>query len=256
MIHLIGRSLATVLAGFVFAAVPAFAGCKGLSAKDVGTRLGTAMLDVGAAFAEAGVWSFPNCHKPKDEKIRQMCKRMEKAADAAEELNKSADRGCFDDEGSYEQSADFYVFRVLRDGLSSPDPRIRWEALLQMFSMCGGGTMITDAGEKGCGREVEKAALELLNVDQDPMNRHLALEVLASRLATEHSRSILEQIARTGKQMDSLCLHGFASEHSTYKDHATWDRIARQIRESKMMCERQLAQEALIALDKRRAETK
>lgn len=242
------RSLVFTLIVCAYSAVHGFARCKGLSAEEVGTRFGTVLLEICQAFVEAEVWNNPDCKSPKSKQLSRLCSMVDEMEEAAEKVNKAADRGCFDDTGDYAQSADLYVFRTLKTALSSDDSKLHWQGLMRMYILCDDATMVTEAGQKGCGQEVEGAALSVLQTDRDPVNRHLALEILGSRFVTERSREILEQVAQTRRQLGERCPHGFRSDRSTYKNHTSWDEIAKNLIEGREACEQQLAREALSTL--------
>lgn len=226
-----------------------FAHCKDLSAEEVGTKLGTVVLEIARAFVRAGVWADPDCRSPKSKEVRYLCSLSDDFERAVERVNKAVDRGCFDDSGVYAQSAEFYAFRELKTALSSPEPKLRWQGLMRMFVLCEDAHMLTDAGAKGCGQEVEDGALDLLQTDRNPFNRHLALEILGSRLATRRSRETLDELGRTGRNLGEICPHGLRSARSTRENHLSWEAIAKGFAESKYGCEQQLAREALDRLD-------
>ena len=253
MNHTFTRGFLAALFLFGICGSDGFARCKSLSAEEVGTRLGTVVLEIARAFAQAGVWADPDCRSPRTKELRYLCSLTDEFESAIERVNKAVDRGCFDDKGAYAQSADFYAFRVLKTALSSTDPNLRWQGLMRMFVLCEDATMLTDAGAKGCAQEVEEGALNTLQGDREPFNRHLALEILGSRLVTERSRETLVEVARTCLDLGEGCPHGLLSASSTRQNHLPWDAIAKGFAESKYACEQQLAREALDRLDRRGA---
>jgi len=226
-----------------------FAGCKGLSAEGVGTRLGTAVLEIARAFVRAGTWNNPDCHSPESREARDLCSLSSELENAVERINKAVDRGCIDEAGEYARSADVHAFSVLKTALSSSDSRLRWQVLMRMYLLCEDASMLTEAGAKGCGQEVEGGALDVLREDREPFNRHLALEILGSRLVTERSRESLQAVVRTQQDLPGVCPHGFLSANTTPGNHLPWDSIASGFDRSKYRCEQQLAREALARLD-------
>ncbi len=229
------------------------AGCKGLSAEKVGTRLGTVVLEIAHAFVQTEAWTDPDCGSPETKELRYLCSLSDDFESAIERVNKGVDQGCFDEAGAYAQSPEFHVFEVLKGTLSSAEPKLRWQGLMRMFILCEDSTMLTEAGTRGCGKEVEEAALDILRTDRDPFNRHLALEILGSRLVSERSRETLDELARTGRNIGEICPHGLRSANSTRENHLPWGVIAKGFLESKYACEQELAREALERLDGKRS---
>lgn len=222
-----------------------YAGCRGLSAEEVGEGLGRTLLEVAKAFVRAGVWDNPQCESAKTREMRELCSMMDDVDDAIERVNKSVDRKCFDDAGPFAQSADYYVFSILKQGLASDDPKLRWQVLMRMYLICRQGVMLTDAGSKECPTIIEQTCIDTLSQDKDPFNRHLALEILSRSYVTEHARAVLEEIIRTAPSPRGQCPHGFHSQTNPAVRPMPWESIARGYQAGDLSCEGELAKEAL-----------
>jgi hypothetical protein len=232
----------------------AVAKCKGLTSEVVGTRLGVTVSDIARAFVDAGAWNEPDCTSPKTQELRHLCALVDDLYNAVELVNKAVDRGCIEANGPYDRSPDHYAFEVVEALLSSPNPRIRWQGLMRMFVLCDEASMLTEAGAKGCGPQVEQGALTILKTDKDLFDRHLALEVLGSRFLTEASRPILEDLVRTAQDIGPDCPHGWLSD-SAVENPVAWEAMADGFAKSQYSCERMLAADALRKLDSQKSQT-
>jgi len=237
--------LALVVAVACASAGSTVAGCRGLSAQEVGEGLGKVLLEVAEAFVRADVWDNPPCDSPKTPELRQLCSLMDDVDDAVERINKSVDRKCFDDTGAFAQSADYYAYSVLQQARSSQEPKLRWQILMRMHLLCKQGVMLTDAGSRECPSTVEQACIDTLKSDADPFNRHLALEILSRSYATDSARPTLEEIVRTASPPRGLCPRGFHSRTNANARPVPWREIARGYQSSDYSCESELASEAL-----------
>lgn len=242
-----------LLGAVVFSSIAtAAAGCRSLSAEEVGKELGSALLEIAKAFVRAGVWDDPPCQSPKTPELRRLCSLTDKVDAAVERVNKSVDRGCFDDKGPFAQSADFHAYGVLQDAKSSPDPRLRWQVLMRMYLLCRQGVMLTDSGSKECPVIIEQACIETLRSDADPFNRHLALEILLRGYATERSKPLLRELGQVAADSGGHCPRGFASRTDPNTRPVPWDEIARGYAASMYSCDRELAAEVLSLLEAER----
>lgn len=238
-------AIALVVAVACASAGSTMAGCRGLSAQEVGEGLGKALLEVAEAFVRAGVWDNPLCDSPKTPELRHLCSLMDEVDDAVERINKSVDRKCFDDAGAFAQSADYYVYSVLQQARSSQDPKLRWQVLMRMYLLCKQGVMLTDAGSKECPSIIEQACIDTLKSDTDPFNRHLALEILSRSYTTDRARPTLEEIARTAPAPKGPCPRGFHSRTNPNARPVPWGDIAQGYQSPGYSCESELANEAL-----------
>jgi hypothetical protein len=248
--RIVGRCLVLLLIGFSAAEVESHASCRRLSAENVGTRFGTVLVEIARAFVQAGIWDDPDCDSAGTKELRHLCSLTGNVDDAVERINRSIEQGCFDEAGAYTQTADFYIFQALRTTLESPEPNLRWQGLKLAYYLCDDAHLLTETGVRECAREVEEGALHILKTDETPFNRHLALEILGSGLASERSRETLVGLTRTGSDRGETCPHGLTLASETDSAESPWDVMARDFAKGKYRCEQQLAREALDRLDR------
>ncbi len=238
------KKLATMIGvGLVLGLWTLGAECPEGIAEKVGYKLGSAFVAGADILAKAHIRRFVDCSETStDVGVQEYCNDR-RASGVIREINKAIADGCLQKKSNYGEGYDRYFFSTLKKGLASPEPLVRWHVLGAIYGVCEEPKILSDAGAKGCGEEVEGACVEILTKDNDPMNRQLALEVLGAGYAGAKSRRCLEVIGANAADKSERCPRIVSSEKGG--DEEVLKDLEEGYRAGKYACERELANEAL-----------
>jgi len=179
--------------------------CRWFSPRLVGEHLGDSLLQMTIALAKSDDLAPPKCEPSESEDKTAFCRSVDDFGSALEELNTALDEGCLNEERPYDVTCEFHAFRLLKESLEHADPRRSWHQLKMMYALCSDPGVLTEAGTRGCRRDVEEAALMMLQLESEPLLRRLALEILASGYVSDESRTCLEEIVHDGSVGGDSC---------------------------------------------------
>jgi len=193
------------------------AGCRSRTAERIGGDLARVFRRQAEAFADLNVrakdCALDQSAAVPQEQVKKLAALDDDVDAAIEAMNEAIDEGCVSDQGPYEGSPGFHLFRVLAGGLASENALVRWNVLERIHWLCEGRELLPDSASPACKSEVEAAALGILVDDCDPANRRRALEILANNYATADAERALEEIAATAKNDAEKSLAQLALSH-------------------------------------------
>jgi hypothetical protein len=196
----------------------------------------------------------PECGVSEREETNTACIAWSEAVDAIAEVaiegvQTAFEEGCYEEPTSYDETWEFRAFDLLKRSADQADPRLQWQVLRAMFSLCH---FVWENGAKvsgsGCSRDVEEAALTTLEHESEPLIRQQALEILVTGFATEESRSRLEGIVQGQSVGEDPCRKTTPLLMNDLRGQ-TFDALLLEYREGAAERERQLASSALCLLE-------
>lgn len=151
----------------------------GNNASERGRTLGTTLLEVIQLQAKTRMWDRPSCDEyPLPPEVKEVCSALNRFSDLLLEFGEDPQDGVASQE-LYDLTVEYHLLAALEEGISDKDAFIRCWTLAQLEIFCR-GPFVSRAGQSHCRAESERSALRVLSEDASHLNRHLALQILAS----------------------------------------------------------------------------
>ena len=204
-------------------------------------------IELARARADAGLFGGPDCaaEGERGDIEKKLCRsserRFKRIERARARIDKAYADGKLNDYAPYPNRPESHGFQLLHATLLDPDPRMRWEALNALVTICETEPQPGRATEH-CAEELQRAAVTVVRNDEDSFNRHFALELLVATdsLGQEGTRE-LRGLAERAPLPQGECRSILDQRHSSLRLEA----LAKGYHGNAFSCESTLARRAL-----------